>query len=85
MPGFGPGTFGYGKVSQVHGEVSLFKWTLESVSGFEPGTLIWMRRIGTCVGTKGVLHRPNRHVTQQYPRTWYSRHRNRYVGMTECG
>ncbi len=52
---FGPGTFGYDKVSWVHREVSLFEWTLESTLGFEPGTLIWTRRIGTCVGTRGVL------------------------------
>ena len=53
--GFGPWTFGYGKVSQVHGKVSLFKWTLESAPGFEPGILIRTRNIGACVRTRGVL------------------------------
>ncbi len=53
-PGFGPGTFGYGKDSQVHGEVSPFEWALEPAPEFEPGTLIQTRKIGNCVGTGGV-------------------------------
>ncbi len=43
--GFGPGTFSYSKVSQVHGKVSLSKWSLESVPGFEPRILILMEMI----------------------------------------
>ena len=39
-PGFGPGTFDCGKVRQVHGKISLFKLTLESDWGVEPGILI---------------------------------------------
>ena len=58
-PGFGPGTFGYGEDSQVHGEVSPFEWTFVTAPGFEPGTLIRTRRIGTRVGTGGVSRRLN--------------------------
>ncbi len=53
--GFGPGTFGYVKVSRVHGKVSLFEWTLKSDWRIELRTLIRTRRIRTCVGTRGVL------------------------------
>ena len=38
VPGFGPGTFGYDKVSRVHSEVRPFEWTLKSALEFEPGT-----------------------------------------------
>ena len=84
-PGFGPKTFGSGKVSPGHGKVSLFEWTLESNWGIEPRTLIWTKRIRTYVGMRGVLHRPNRHVMWSHSRTWYSRPQNQYMATNEHG